>query len=652
MMINLSRSHIFSLLLLIFPSFVSAEQATRDELDLLFGSSLESLLTLSIASKKEETTSEAPGIVNIVSADDIQRYGYRNLRDILDRQPHIQVTGSNLFPHNRVTMRGVGFSHTDNTVLLLLNGRPLRDGNGASESMDIYEAFPVDAIKQIEIIRGPGSVLYGSNAFAGAINIVTKDAPDSFSGVLHLSSGSFGRKKGTITGGGKVGDIEFFGSLKTLNYNGEEFDNITDEAGNGGTYKTGAEGEQLVLNAQYKGFTLNSFLSNMTRDHARSSFVLPSTGLNFKRFFVDLGYKYEWNTNWTSTLNLLYHQFDQDFFLNASAVKQYSGADHYLVELSNQGQLTDNLSVLFGATYNIQDGYFRTNDLNYNDFSIGLYGQLEYQMTKWIKLIGGVQFNQPEGLDGEYSPRIAAIFDIGQGWGTKLLYGEAFREGTPVERYVDAPSVIGNPSIKPETMATFDAQLFFESQGDSFSITYFQSVQKDLITRVGAMPQQILNSGEIKYQGIELEGTYDFDNGLSFLGNVSYQTNGKDDGTDDATYAPDWMIKTGLSYDSPRGYQLSVFNSYFAASTLQNEDVTTVAFNNKDANSYNLLTANLRFNVGKVLKDSTFSEVDFSLYVDNLLDEDIYFPSVNRRTVNSIPHHTGRGVYGTISVNF
>ena len=643
---------IFVSLLLISICSQAAEHSRDNEMGQLFELGIEALTTVSIASKKEETINDAPGIINVVSADEIQRYGYRNLRDILERQPHIQVTGSNLFPNNRVTMRGAAFSHTDNTVLLLLNGRPIRDASGTSVTQDLYEGFPVEAIKQIEIIRGPGSVLYGTNAFSGAINIVTKDAPDTPSGNFQLSYGSFDRKRGSITGGGKMGDFEFFGSLNALDVDGDDFNNITDEAGNVGTYKTGSSGEQLVFNAKYKGFTLNSLITDSTRDHARSSFILPSTDLDSERIFVDLGYKHEWNDDWNSTLNLLYHRFQYDFFLNASTVDQYGDADHYLAELSNQGQLTDKLSVLFGGTYNVQDGYIQTSDFRYDDYSIGFYGQFEYQMTDWMKVIGGGQYNRPEGLDGDYSPRFAAIFDIGQGWGAKLLYGEAFREGSPIERYIDAPSVVGNPSISPETIETFDAQLFFEGKDSSFAITYFHSEQKELFTRVGVAPQQIVNSGEITYEGIELEGTYDFANGLSFIGNVSYQTNDKNDGTDDATYASDWMMKAGVSYDSPLGYQLSVFNSYFAESTLQNEDVETVLYNNKDADSYNLLTANLKFNLGSVLKDSTFSNVDFSLYGDNLLDEDIYFPSVNRRTVNSIPHHAGRGLYGTISVDF
>jgi len=380
----------------------AAAQSAEAEIEQLLTLDFATLTTVSIASKKEETINDAAGIISVVSADEIKRYGYRNLRDILDRQAHIQVTGSNLFPHDRVTMRGAAFSHTDNTVLLLLNGRPIRDASGSSVTHDIYEAFPVEVIKQIEIVRGPGSVLYGTNAFAGAINIVTKDAPDTPSGNVQLTYGSFDTKRGSLTGGGKLGDFEFFGSVKGMDIEGDDFNNITDEAGNVGSYETGSTGGQLVLNAKYKGFTLNALVSDTTRDHARSSFILPSTDTNTKREFFDLGYKHDWGDNWNSTLNVLFHRHRYGFFLNASSVDQYGDSNHYLAELSNRGQLTDDLSVLFGGTYSVQDGYIKTSDFRYDDYSLGLYGQLEYQMTDWLKLIGGGQFNRPEGLDGDY----------------------------------------------------------------------------------------------------------------------------------------------------------------------------------------------------------------------------------------------------------
>lgn len=80
--------------------------------------------------------------------------------------------------------------------------------------------------------------------------------------------------------------------------------------------------------------------------------------------------------------------------------------------------------------------------------------------------------------------------------------------------------------------------------------------------------------------------------------------------------------------------------------------MTTVTANNKDADSYNLLTANLEVNLGEAFNNPTFLNTTFSLYGDNLLDEDIYFPSINRQSVSSLPHNKGRGFYATISIDF
>lgn len=142
--------------------------------------------------------------------------------------------------------------------------------------------------------------------------------------------------------------------------------------------------------------------------------------------FVDVGYKHEWNNDWSSSLNLLYHHYDYDFFVSAGNFTAGGKADHYLAELSNQGQLTDKLSILFGGTYNVQDGTFHANSFRYDDYSLGLYGQLEYQVTDWIKLISGVQFNRPEGLDGDYSPRFAAILILDKAGGQNYFMAKRF----------------------------------------------------------------------------------------------------------------------------------------------------------------------------------------------------------------------------------
>jgi outer membrane receptor protein involved in Fe transport len=653
--VHLGLTRYLLLILILYPFSTYAEITNTNEIPLeeLILLDIEELTTVSIASKVKEAIGDAPGIITVVKADEIQRYGARHLRDVIDRQTHMQVVGSNLLPHNRTSTRGVSLGYTETDVLLLLNGRPIRDAANSAANHDLYASFPIETIKQIEIIRGPGSVLYGTNAFSGVINIITKDIPDSPEANVSVSYGSFNSKKMTLSGGGKIGDFEFYGAVSGLNSVGDDFNNLNGEGASTGTYKTGFEGHNLVLNAKYKGFTLNAMSADSTRDHGKSTFTLPSADYNLERQYADIGYKHHFNENWNASVNYTYHHYRDDFELGQFGLLQFADSEDHLIELSSWIKLNDKLNMLSGGTYNLQHAKAELDAKDHTVQNLSAYLQADYQVFDWLKLIGGFQFNKPDDVDGEFSPRFSTIVKLNDEWGIKLLYGEAFRQATIVERFINVPNVLlGDTELKPETIETFDAQIHYRGKRSSFAATYFHSVHKNLITRTGAAPTLMVNSGEVKYDGFELEGKYDLGHGFNFIGNMSYQTNEKNDGAKDVTYSPDWMFKTGMSYDSPRGYQLSVFNSYFAKSTLQNHQVATVTASNPDAESYNLLTANLRVNMADVFNDNSLSNINFSLYGDNLLDEEIFFPSMNRTSVNSLPHHSGRGFYGTISIDF
>lgn len=126
--------------------------------------SLEELAHLSVStvSKKTEPVSQAPGIVTVVSRDDIRRFGGRTLADVLMRQPSMLVFGSSFLDNMAVSARGGKLTHTDNWILLLINGRPIRESHNGGLNSDIYTMFPVEIIERIEIIRGLGSVILGS----------------------------------------------------------------------------------------------------------------------------------------------------------------------------------------------------------------------------------------------------------------------------------------------------------------------------------------------------------------------------------------------------------------------------------------------------------------------------------------------------------
>ena len=282
-----------------------------------------------------------------------------------------------------------------------------------------------------------------------------------------------------------------------------------------------------------------------------------------------------------------------------------------------------------------------------------LYLQANYTPLDWLKLVGGFQWNKPEGIDSDISPRIGAITNFRNTWGAKLLYGEAYRAAFGAESFIDIPGLKGNSKLKPERIATFDAQIFYRTARHFAAFTYYNSKVSDSHARAfrGGVNTYV-NAGEVDFQGLEFESNARFAKELRLFGSISYQINEDDKGQKDVMFSPNFMAKIGVSYEADRGYTVSLFNSHFGeASKFEKLGFGTVEVN-PAADSYNLLTANVTFDIPKLLSKTNMREATLSLYADNLLDEDVNFPEFNRKIVNTIPHHSGRAVYGMVSIKF
>lgn len=154
-----------------------ADEIPHDaEFSALLELSLNELLNvkvISATSKQAESYIESPGIVNYITSQEIATMGTNDLLDLLRRLPNVEIPSYCQYRNNIVSIRGQhGF--TDKHTLVLLNGRPMRERHHGGVNAPIYTGFPLSSIKWIEVIRGPGSVLHGTGAFSGVVNIVTK----------------------------------------------------------------------------------------------------------------------------------------------------------------------------------------------------------------------------------------------------------------------------------------------------------------------------------------------------------------------------------------------------------------------------------------------------------------------------------------------
>lgn len=160
---------------------------------------------VTVASRYAQSLRKAPNVVEIIDADTIRERGYRTLGDALRDLPGIYAWPSRE-GREIASFRGV-VSTDNNKIVLLVDGVPWYDGVYTHAWTDDY--LPIHHIKQIEVIKGPGSAVYGTNAFAGVINLVTYSGDDLRGGRARVLAGSRGRVDASVT----VGDTDEIAGL-------------------------------------------------------------------------------------------------------------------------------------------------------------------------------------------------------------------------------------------------------------------------------------------------------------------------------------------------------------------------------------------------------------------------------------------------------
>jgi len=169
----------------------------------LFEASMEDLMKVDIdsvyaASGYRQKVTEAPASITIITSDDIRKYGYRTLADILSNVPGFYISYDRNYSY--VGIRGFGRPGDYNSrILLLVDGHLLND-NVYDQAL-IGTEFPIDVdlIDRVEVIRGPNSSLYVANAFLGVINVITKRARNSRNLTASAELASYGTFKTRVT---------------------------------------------------------------------------------------------------------------------------------------------------------------------------------------------------------------------------------------------------------------------------------------------------------------------------------------------------------------------------------------------------------------------------------------------------------------------
>ncbi len=572
------------LLLALLAALAAAPARAAGPADLT-GMSLESLLdvTVSGASRYEQRASEAPTYASVVTAEEIRKYGYRTLADLLRSLPGIFVTNDRNYSY--VGIRGFQPAGDYNSrVLLLVDGH--RVNNSIYDQAPIGNDFPVDIdlVERVEVVRGPSSSLYGSNAFFGVINVITKRAYDIDGAEISGSAGSWRTYKGRATAAKDyiMNGPAILVSGTAADSRGQDlyFPEYDDPATNNGV----AEGDDrerydsLFAKVSWGDFTLEGARGSRTKRLPTASFgtVFDADGTytGDRTGFLDLRYEKDVD----SGLNLMARAYYDEYYYWADYIfnyapgdpdvinKDYAKASSFGAELKAVKTVRDRHRLTAGVEFRND---YRKDQQNYDlgfpppfvdshqsSKEWGAYLQDEFRIHPKLILNAGVRYDHYSTFGGTTNPRLGLIWTPREKTAVKLLYGRAFRTPTSYELYYgDYLTTKPNPDLRPETIRSIEAVLEqrMEGLGGSWKATVsaFHNRIDDLIT-MQPDPSDGLdhfgNNESIETNGLELELEGRLPGGIQGRASYAWQRAEYRHGGGTFPNSPKDMAKLNLSF--------------------------------------------------------------------------------------------------------
>lgn len=649
--------------LLLFSVQVIAQEDSIDYSEM----SLEDLLNVEVvtASKQAESIWDAPAVITTITSDEIEAFGHNQLRDVLELATGVMPAEASASWYN-VAVRGGDPSPINGSahILLLINGRPIRESFFGTQNQISLSAFPVNAIDRIEVIRGPGSVLYGTNAFEGVVNIITKKQQESgFSVALNGASYS-----------GKLVDFN-------AHYTKDDFDfnlagRMFEEDGN--TYETaglfgaqpGADNnfqDNLAFNLTlgYKGFSLY-----YTKAEVDSNFMGLNSGSGFPLWFVqdmemiDIGYEHKFSDDWSLKVNATQNDSSTGWDLDPRPGLGFDYslrrvAEDTLFEATVFGQFNEKFGVVFGGVHenitgeSVGGGVAELELDPYDENRWSAYTQFNYKFTDKFNLIFGGQYNKISNLSGDFVPRVGAIVNFSEKVGAKILYGEAFRSPTKNQTNTSTSFIGPNPGLEPETNQTVDLQLFYNASNFNIAFTYYTNDEEGLIIQTDdPRPEHagfFDNLGSRTLSGFEIEGKFVPTENWYIIGSFVSQSSEGNDGVndiDDISLAPDSIAKIGINYRN-RGFSAAIDSANYSAFKDNIITFPTRPDANPESKSFNWITARVAY---------TFKLTKADLTIDlrgvNLGDEEKHTPYMENANSNTTSVIEGSTWIGGIKAKF
>ena len=522
-----------------------------DEQD-LFSLSFEDLLNVQvdIASKTSETLSSVPSTMSVFSRKQIQALGVDNAYEVMNFVPGMQSTrGDWVGAVPKDHARGVYLD--SGNVLVMINGERVNESSFGKAS--VYMPYiPIEIIEKIEFIRGPGSALYGSNAFLGVMNIVTSKERNT----LQLVVGNNGRY-------GAIGqfntslsdDTSLFASFSYDQKDGESYPQGVKDPLEALYLEAGVDYKKLKLRARYNETSLDEFLnlagySTQNQHTSDNTFVgVKYNWINNDKLKLDSSYSYTkhnissagliaafddipdfllgpaWQTTDSKFETELSYQFENQWQLAAGI--EYAEAKQVEAGVRTNYYDDESMLVIIDPAY-YQQGIVTVMDfpefasLKYTFETYSAYGQLKIPYSDALTLFVGARYDDVKDIDSKLSPRLAGVYVINPEHTVKVQYGESFRTPVTNELFSNDDVTVGNPSLRSESVKTTEFVWHYQTSELQANAVLFYNELNDFINIEPTQSNDALftftNSFNTQNSGIELDGTWQSSKEFSVTG--------------------------------------------------------------------------------------------------------------------------------------
>ncbi len=535
--------------------------------------------TVNAASKFDQKVTSAPSYVTIITAEEIHLYGYRTMAEVLASVPGFYVNNDRNYSYLGVR----GFERPgdyNDRVLLMIDGHRLNDPV-YGEAL-IGTEFPLDValIQRVEIIRGPGSALYGTNAFFAVVNVITKRGRDVKGVEVSGDAGSLGTYRGRGTFGNQwANGPEMLVSGTMYDSHGNNhlfFPEFNTPATNNGI-AANADGDRFynfLASLEYGDFSLQGLYGSRTKQIPTGSF---GTVFNDTRNrttdsvgFFDLTYRRQFDKG--QVLGRL--AYDQDAY-HGVYVYDYSGTGippfTLNQDLSNGERVTaafdafrvflDKHRLALGAemqlnlkqdqsTYDLSPYFLYLKDHRSSTVP-ALYAQDEFSVRDNLILTAGLRWDHYGNFGGTVNPRVGLIYNPRERTTLKLLYGSAFRAPNDYELYYSGPPYVANRLLLPERIKTSEIVLeqYFAKHAHVGLSAFYNDI-RDLISQQIAPASGALsfaNLDNVQGKGVEFELAGKWPNGIQGRLSYAFQESRNRQSGDVLSDSPKHLAKLNIS---------------------------------------------------------------------------------------------------------